>query len=51
MSSFDMLKDGQKMLDIYFHTNVTLANGSTLQGGEWLIVPWYPDTPEAGAAT
>ena len=51
MHSFDMLKDSQKMSDIYFHTDVTLADGSTLQGGEWPIVPWYPDTPETGAAT
>ena len=51
MSSFDMLKDSQKMSDIYFHTNVTLVNGSTLQDGEWPSVPWYPDTPEAGVAT
>ena len=32
MHSFDMLKDSQK---IYFLTDVTLADGSTLQGGEW----------------
>ena len=51
MCSFDMLKDSQKMSDIYFHTDVTLVDGSTLQGGEWPSVPWYPDTPEAGAAT
>ena len=31
--SFDMLKESQKMSDIYFHTDVTLADGSTLQGG------------------
>ena len=46
-----MLKDSQKMSDIYFHTDITLVNGLTLQGGEWPSVPWYPDTPEAGAAT
>ena len=51
MCSFDMLKNSQKMSDIYFHTNVTLVGGSTLQGGEWPNVPWYPDTPKAGAAT
>ena len=51
MHSFDMLQDSQKMSDIYFHTDVTLVNGSILQGGEWPSVPWYPDTPEAGAAT
>ena len=39
------------MSDIYFHTDVTLVDGSTLQGGEWSSVPWYTDTPEAGAAT
>ena len=33
MSSFGMLKDSQKMSDI-FHTNITLVNGLTLQGGE-----------------
>ena len=38
------------MSDIFFHTDVTLVNGSTLQGGEWQSVPWYPDTPETGAA-
>ena len=51
MISFDMLKDSQKMSDIYFHTNITLVDGSTLQGGEWPSVPWYPDTPEARVAT
>ena len=39
------------MSDIYFHTDVTLVDGLTLQGGEWPSVPWYPDTPEPGAAT
>ena len=38
------------MSDIYFHTDVTLVDGTTLQGGEWPSVPWYPDTPETGAA-
>ena len=33
-----------------FHTNITLVNGSTLQGDEWPSVPWYPDTQETGAA-
>ena len=51
MNSFDMLKEGQKMLSIFFHTDMTLVNGSNLQGGEWASVPWYPDTPTAGAAT
>ena len=37
------------MSDIFFHTNVTLVDGSTLQGSEWPSVPWYPDTPETGA--
>ena len=46
-----MLKDSQKMSDIYFHTDVTLVDGSTLQGGEWSSIPLYPDTPETGAAT
>ena len=39
------------MSDIYFHTDVTLDDGLTLQGGEWPSVPWYHDTPETGAAT
>ena len=51
MHSFDILQDSQKMSDIYFHTDVTLVDGLTQQGGEWPSVPWYPDTPEAGAAT
>ena len=51
MSSFGMLKDGQKMSDIFFYTDVTLVNGLILQGGKWPSVPWYPDTPETGAAT
>ena len=49
MSCFDMLKEKQKMLNIC-HTDVTLVNRLTLQGGEWPSVPWYPDTPETGAA-
>ena len=51
MHSFDMLKDNQKMSDIYFHIDVILVNGSTLQGGEFPSIPWYPDTTETGAAT
>ena len=43
MSSFGMLKDDQKMSDIFFHMDVTLVDGSILQGGEWPSVPWYPD--------
>ena len=50
MNCFGILKEEQKMSDIFFHTDVTLVNGSTLQGGEWPSVPWYPDTPETGAA-
>ena len=46
MNCFGMLKEEQKMSDIFFHTNVTLVDGSTLQGDEWPSVPWYPDTPE-----
>ena len=42
-----MLQDSQ-MSNIYFHTDITLFDGSNLQGGEWQV---YPDTPEAGAAT
>ena len=38
------------MSNIFFHMDVTLVDGSTLQGGEWPSVPWYPDTPETGAA-
>ena len=51
MSSFGMLKDGQKMSDIFFLTDVTLVDGSILQGGGWPSIPRYPDTPETGAAT
>ena len=50
MSCFDMLPEGQKMLNIFFHTDVTLADGSTLLSGEWPDVSWYPDMLEAGAA-
>ena len=42
MSSFGMLKYGQKMSDIFFYTDVTLVDGSILQGGEWPSVPWVP---------
>ena len=47
---FSMLKEEQKMSNIFFHTDITLVDGSTLQGGKWPSVPWYPDTPETGAA-
>ena len=50
MSCFDMLHEKQKMSDIFFHMDITLADGSTLQGGEWPSVSWYPDTPETRAA-
>ena len=40
MSCFNMLPQ---------HMDITLTDGSTLQGGEWPGVPWYPDTPETGA--
>ena len=50
MSCFDMLPEKQKMLNIFFCMDITLADGSTLQGGEWPRVPWYPDMPETGAA-
>ena len=50
MNCFSMLKEEQKMSNIFFHMYVTLVNRSTLQGGEWPSVPWYPDTPETGAA-
>ena len=49
MSCFSMLKEEQKMLNIFFHTEVTLVDGSTLQGGEWPSVSWSSDTPETGA--
>ena len=39
------------MLNIFFHTDFTLVDGSTLGGGEWPSVPWYPDTSVTGAAT
>ena len=44
-----MLAEGQKMSNIFFHKDITLTGESTLQGGEWPGVPWYPDTPETGA--
>ena len=50
LSCFDMFPEKQKMSDIFFYMDVTLADGSALQGGKWLSVPWYPDTPEMGAA-
>ena len=34
----------------FFHTDVTLTDGLTLQGGGWPGVPWYPDMPETRAA-
>ena len=43
-----MLPEGQKMLNIFFHTDVTQTDASTLQGGEWPGVPWYPDMPDTG---
>ena len=49
MNCFGMLKEEQKMLNIFFPTDITLVDGSTLQGGEWPSVPLYPDTPETGA--
>ena len=45
MSSFGMLRDGQRMSNIFFHTNVTLVDVSILQAGEWPSAPWYPNTP------
>ena len=50
MNCFNMLKEEQKMSNIFFHTDVTLVNGSTLQGGKWPSIPWYPDTQETGVA-
>ena len=50
MNCFGMLKEEQKMSNIFLHMDVILINGSTLQGGEWPSIPWYPDTPETGAA-
>ena len=38
MSCFDMLKEKQKMLNI-FHMDVTLVDGLPLQGGKWPSVP------------
>ena len=45
MSAFGLLREDQKMSDIFFHMNVTLIDGTILQGGEWPSVSWYPDTP------
>ena len=39
MNSFSMLKEEEKMSNICFHTDVTLADGTTLQGSEWSSVP------------
>ena len=44
-----MLPEGQKMSNQFFHTDVTLTDGSTLLGGEWPGISWHPDMPEAGA--
>ena len=49
-SCFNMVPAMQKMSNIFFHGDVTLTDGSTLQGGEWPGVPWYPDMPETRAA-
>ena len=38
------------MANIFFHMDTTLVDGLTLQGGEGPSMPWYPDTPETGAA-
>ena len=38
------------MSNIFFHVDVTLADGSILQDGKWPGVPWYLDMPETGAA-
>ena len=51
MSSFSMLKEGQKISDILSHMNIPLFDGSILQCGEWPSVPWNPDTPVTAAAT
>ena len=37
--SFSMLEEKQKMSNIFFHTDVTLVDGSTVQGGEWPSIP------------
>ena len=39
MNSLSMLKEGQKMSDIFFHVDITLVDSSILQGGEWPSVP------------
>ena len=41
MTFFGMLKECQKVSDIFFHMDITLVDGSILQGGEWPSVPWY----------
>ena len=51
MSSFGMLRDGQKMSNIFFHMEINLVDSLILQGGEYPSVPWYPDTPVTGTAT
>ena len=50
MSCFDMLPEKQKMSNIFFHADVTLTDGLTLQGGKWPDMLWYLDTPETRAA-
>ena len=50
MSCFNMLPEKQKMSNIFFHKVVTLTDGSTLQGGKWPSMPWYPDMQETEAA-
>ena len=45
-----MPPERQKISNIFFHTDITLTDGPTLQGGEWPGVPWYSDMPETGAA-
>ena len=51
MDAFGLLKEGQNKSDIFFNTDVTLVDGTILQGGEWPSVPWYPHTPTTGAPT
>ena len=50
ISCFGMLKKEKKMSNIFFYTDITLVDGSTLQGGKWPSVHWHPDTSETGAA-
>ena len=50
MSCFGMLKEEQKMSNIFFNTDINLVDGLTLQGSKWPSIPWHPDTPETGAA-